>query len=98
MGKTLMTMLAVAACLCASALQTPKPQRLYTAQNDTIKQRNNSTTACTDRPIVMQDTLRLKLNRLKVDSKAVETKKFDTFNEKMKEPWLGDLLKDIIFH
>lgn len=46
----------------------------------------------------MQDTLRLKLNRLKVDSKAVETKKFDTFNEKMKEPWLGDLLKNIIFH
>ena len=91
-------MLAAAACLCASAQQTPKPQRLYTTQNDTIEQRNGSATTGTDRPVVMQDTLRLKLNRLNVDSKAVKTKKFDTFNEKMKEPWLGDLLKDIIFH
>lgn len=93
-----MTMLAAAACLYAYAQQKPKPQRLQTAQNDTIEQRNDSTTDSTDRPDVMQDTLRLKLNRLKVDRKAVETKKFDTFNEKMKEPWLGDLLKDIIFH
>ena len=98
MGKALMAMLAAAACLYASAQQKPKPQRLQTAQNDTIEQRNDSTTDSTDRPDVMQDTLRLKLNRLKVDRKAVETKKFDTFNEKMKEPWLGDLLKDIIFH
>ena len=92
-----MTMLAAAACLYASAQQTPKPQRLYTTQNDTIGQRNGSAAANTDRPVAMQDTLRLKLNRLKVDRKAVETKKFDTFNEKMKEPWLGGLLKDIIF-
>lgn len=91
-------LLSAAAILCATAQNPSTPQRLQTAQNDTIEQRNNSTTANTDRPVVMQDTLRLKLNRLKVDSKAVETKKFDTFNEKMKEPWLGDLLKDIIFH
>ncbi len=91
-------LLPAAAILCATAQNPSTPQRLQTAQNDTIEQRNGSTTASTDRPVVMQDTLRLKLNRLKVDRKAVETKKFDTFNEKIKEPWLGDLLKNIIFH
>ena len=57
-----------------------------------------------NRPYATQDTLRLKLNRMKINSNAVKVnsnavkiKKYDTFNEKMKEPWLDGLLKDIIF-
>ena len=34
----------------------------------------------------------------KMDKNAAKTKRNDAFNEKMKEPWLGGLLKDIISH
>ncbi len=98
MKKPAITLLSTAVAFSITAHNPSTPQRLFTAQNDTITQRNGSTADGKNCHIAMQDTLRLKLNRLNVDSKAVETKKFDTFNEKMKEPWLGGLLKDIIFH
>ena len=98
MKISLATLLSAAAILCVTTHSPATPRRPYTARNDTVKQANDSVATIKNRPIVVQDTLRLKLNRLKVDSKAVEIKKFDPFNEKMKEPWLGDLLKNIIFH
>lgn len=104
MRKLPVTLLSTAIALSVTAHNPSTPQRQDTAQKDTTVQTNDSTTTAMNRPYASQDTLRLKLNRPNadskgphVDSKAVEIKKPDTFKEKMKEPWLGGLLKDIIF-
>ena len=97
MRKLPTPLLSTAIALSVTAHNPSTPQRLHTAQKDTTVQTNGRTATDMNRPYATQDTLRLKLNRLHVDSKAVETKKPDTFKEKMKEPWLGGLLKDIIF-
>lgn len=104
MRKLPITLLSTAIALSVTAHNPSTPQRLHTAQKDTTVQTNGITTTDMNRPYATQDTLRLKLNRPNadskgphVDSKAIEIKKPDTFKEKMKEPWLGGLLKDIIF-
>ena len=35
--------------------------------------------------------------RMRMDRKAFTFRKYDSFSEKMKEPWLGGLLKDVLF-
>ena len=104
MRRLPITLLSTAIALSVTAQKPSTHQRQDTAQKDTTVQTNGNTTTDMSRPYATQDTLRLKLNRPNVeskgphvDSKAVEIKKPDTFKEKMKEPWLGGLLKDIIF-
>ena len=97
MKRMLSTALAATASLCLWAQQASRQKLPDTTPKDTTAVKSHGITVGKNSHATAQDTLRLKLNRLHVDSKAVETKKPDTFKEKMKEPWLGGLLKDIIF-
>ena len=100
----LSTALAATACLCLWAQQASRQKLPDTTPKDTTAVKSHGITVGKNSHATAQDTLRLKLNRPNadskgphVDSKAIEIKKPDTFKEKMKEPWLGGLLKDIIF-
>ena len=68
------------------------------ALNDTIAQKNDTAATAERRSVVVRDAGIYGKGGQEIDNKAVRTPKFDTFNEKMKEPWLGGVLKDIIFH
>ena len=68
---------------------------------DTLKTENDDSKAKADacrrifidRGMVRRDTT---VRRI-IDRKAFTLKRYDSFREKMKEPWLGGLLKDILF-
>lgn len=48
---------------------------------------------------VLRDTIPTHVKLWKIDDNAVKVKKYDTFKEKMKEePFVTDILKDILFH
>ena len=47
----------------------------------------------------MRDTIPTHVKLRQIDDNAVRVKKYDTFKEKMKEePFVTDILKDILFH
>ena len=105
MKRMLSTALAATASLCLWAQQASRQKLPDTTPKDTTAVKSHGITVGKNSHATAQDTLRLKLNRMKINSNAVKVnsnavkiKKYDTFNEKMKEPWLGDILKDIIFH
>ena len=97
MKRMLSTALAATACLCLWAQQASRQKLPDTTPKDTTTVKSHGITVGKNSHATAQDTLRLKLNRMKINSNAVKIKKYDTFNENMKEPWLGGLLKDIIF-
>lgn len=47
----------------------------------------------TDKDMAGRDTTK----RLQMNKKAMEFKNYDSFREKMKEPWLDGILKNIFF-
>lgn len=47
----------------------------------------------TDKYMAGRDTTK----RLQTNKKAMELKNYDSFREKMKEPWLDGILKNIFF-
>lgn len=49
-------------------------------------------------PIALRDTMRLKLNRRITSRKAAQTPPLKMPKGKAEEPWVGGLLKDIVFH
>lgn len=98
MKKWMITLLAVAACLAVFAQNGNTAGRQTTMPTDTTTQRNDSTETDNSRPIVVRDMPKQAPGNGKMDKNAAKTKRNDAFNEKMKEPWLGGLLKDIIFH
>lgn len=98
MKKLLITLLAVAACHAVSAQNMNTAGRQTTMPTDTTTQRNDSTETDNIRPIVVRDMPKQAPGNGKMDKDAAKTKRNDAFNEKMKEPWLGGLLKDIISH
>lgn len=72
-----------------------------TAGKDTLKTKtadeNARIAACrrifTDKDMAGRDTTK----RLQMNKKAMEFKNYDSFREKMKEPWLDGILKNIFF-
>lgn len=98
MKKPIITLLFAVVCNHIYAQQTTDARPTDTAQNDTIAQKNDTTATAERRSVVVRDTGIYGKDGQEIDNKAVRTPKFDTFNEKMKEPWFGDVLKDIIFH
>ena len=72
-----------------------------TARKDTLKTKtadeNARIAACrrifTDKDMAGRDTTK----RLQMNKKAMEFKNYDSFREKMKEPWLDGILKNIFF-
>ncbi len=71
------------------------------AGKDTLKTKtadeNARIAACrrifTDKDMAGRDTTK----RLQMNKKAMEFKNYDSFREKMKEPWLDGILKNIFF-
>ena len=97
MKKPIITLLFAVVCNHIYAQQTTDVRPTDAVQNDTIAQRNDTTATAERLSVVVRDTGIYGKDGQEIDNKAVRTPKFDTFNEKMKEPWLGGLLKDIIF-
>lgn len=72
-----------------------------TAGKDTLETKtadeNARIAACrrmfTDKDMAGRDTTK----RLQMNKKATEFKNYDSFREKMKEPWLDGILKNIFF-
>lgn len=72
-----------------------------TAGKDTLETKtadeNARIAACrrmfTDKDMAERDTTK----RLQMNKKATEFKNYDSFREKMKEPWLDGILKNIFF-
>ena len=72
-----------------------------TAGKDTLKTKtadeNARIAACrrifTNKDMAGRDTTK----RLQMNKKAMEFKNYDSFREKMKEPWLDGILKNIFF-
>lgn len=83
-------------CTPAYCLQTQQPKD--TAQNNSKEQKSDSTTTAISHPIAARDTMQLKLNRRITSKKAAQTPPFKMPKGKAEEPWVGGLLKDIVFH
>lgn len=92
------TILVLAVFNAVSAQNGNTAQRQPATPKDTAMQRNDSTETGNIRPIVVRDMPKQAPGNGYMDNNAAKTKRYDAFNEKMKEPWIGGLLKDIIFH
>ena len=98
MKNMVITILVLAVFNAVSAQNGNTAQRQPATPKDTAMQRNDSTETGNSRPIVVRDIPKQAPGNGYMDNNAAKTKRYDAFNEKMKEPWLGGLLKDIIFH
>ena len=98
MKNLVLTILFLAAINAVSAQNGNTAGRQPATPKDTAMQRNDSTETDNSRPIVVRDIPKQAPGNGKMDKNAAKTKRYDAFNEKMKEPWLGGLLKDIISH
>lgn len=87
-----------ATTLCTPAYCQQNQQTKDTAQKNLTEQKNDSTTTTINRPIAVRDTMRLKLNRRITSRKAAQTPPLKMPKGKAEEPWVGGLLKDIVFH
>lgn len=95
----LLTILLFAATtLCTSAYCQQTQQTKDTAQNNSKEQKSDSTTTAISHPIAARDTIQIKLNRRITSKKAAQTPPLKKPKGKEEEPWVGGLLKDIIFH
>lgn len=81
---------------CASFAQTGAEKRLDVAEDTLVVEREINVAADTafHRLVVRFDTVRYNLKYTYKD--AIKFKN-DAFWEKMKEPWIGDILKNIFF-
>lgn len=87
-----------ATTLCTPAYCQQNQQTKDTAQKNYTGQKNDSTTTDISRLAVARDTMRLKLNRRITVKKAAQTPPLKMAKGKAEEPWVGGLLKDIVFH
>lgn len=98
-NKILPTIVLFAATtLCTPAYCQQNQQTKDTAQKNYTGQKNDSTTTDISRLAVARDTMRLKLNRRITVKKAAQTPPLKMAKGKAEEPWVGGLLKDIVFH
>lgn len=96
MKKLFLILLIASVCGTQGIAQTGN-----TAEKDTLKTKtadeNARIAACrrifTDKNMAGRDTTK----RLQMNKKAMEFKNYDSFREKMKEPWLDGILKNIFF-
>lgn len=96
MKKMFLILLMASVCGTQGMAQTGN-----TAGKDTLETRtadeNARIAACrrmfTDKDMAGRDTTK----RLQMNKKATEFKNYDSFREKMKEPWLDGILKNIFF-
>lgn len=96
MKKLFLILLIASVCGTQGMAQTGN-----TAGKDTLKTKtvdeNARIAACrrifTDKDMAGRDTTK----RLQMNKKAMEFKNYDSFREKMKEPWLDGILKNIFF-
>lgn len=94
MKKLFLILLIASVCGTQGIAQTGN-----TAGKDTLKTKtvdeNARIAACrrifTDKDMAGRDTTK----RLQMNKKAMEFKNYDSFREKMKEPWLDGILKNI---
>lgn len=92
------TLLLTAATFYCTARNLQAQEERDYAQNGQTAQPNDSTANGTERPAAARDTLQIKLYGRTIDKNSVNAPQYDVFKEKAKEPWLGGVLKDIIFH
>ena len=98
-NKILPTIVLFAATtLCTPAYCQQNQQTKDTPQKNCTEQKSDSTTTTINRPIAMRDTMQLKLNRRITSRKAAQTPPLKMPKGKAEEPWVGGLLKDIVFH
>lgn len=96
MKKLFLILLIASVCGTQGMAQTGN-----TVGKDTLKTKtadeNARIAACrrifTDKDMAGRDTTK----RLQMNKKAMEFKNYDSFREKMKEPWLDGILKNIFF-
>ena len=98
MNKILATLLAIILGNCISFAQA-RTEKLSNETKDTLEIKNkiNVTTDTTLHQYVARyDTAHYNLKMQNTYKNTFKLKN-DTFREKMKEPWLGGILKDIFF-
>ncbi len=97
MNKILVTLLALIGGSCISFAQMETGRVSDTAE-DTLRIENEIVAVDTGfyQSVVRYDTVRYNLKMQSVYKKAFQLKN-DVFVEKMKEPWLDDILRNILF-
>ena len=97
MNKILVTLLALIGGSCISFAQMETGRSSDTAE-DTLRIENEIVAVDTGfyQSVVRYDTVRYNLKMQSVYKKAFQLKN-DVFVEKMKEPWLDDILRNILF-
>ena len=96
MNKIVTILLAIILDTCISFAQT---RTVFNVTKDTLEIKdkiNVATDTSFHLSVVRYDTVRYNLNIQNTYNNTFKLKN-DVFLEKMKEPWLGDLLKDIFF-
>lgn len=93
----LTTLLLTAATVCTAANGPRTPQGHGAAKKDMAELGNDSTATATKRALAGRDTLQLRPDWRRIDKNATKVPQYDVSKEKLEEPWLGDILKGIIF-
>lgn len=96
MKKLFLILLIASVCGTQGMAQTGNIAGKDTLKTKTVDE-NARISACrrifTDKDMAGRDTTK----RLQMNKKAMEFKNYDSFREKMKEPWLDGILKNIFF-
>lgn len=96
MKKLFLILLIASVCGTQGMAQTGNIAGKDTLKTKTVDE-NARIAACrrifTDKDMAGRDTTK----RLQMNKKAMEFKNYDSFREKMKEPWLDGILKNIFF-
>lgn len=96
MKKLFLILLIASVCGTQGMAQTGNTAGKDTLETKTADE-NARIAACrrmfTDKDMAGRDTTK----RLQMNKKATEFKNYDSFREKMKEPWLDGILKNIFF-
>lgn len=99
------TLMLTAMTVCTAAHVTLTPQGHDAVKKDLTEQGNDSTATITkralakrDSALAKRDTLQLHTDWRTTGKNATKVPQYDVSKEKTEEPWLGGVLKDIIFH
>ena len=92
------TLMLTAMTVCTAAHVTLTPQGHDAVKKDLTEQGNDSTATITKRALAKRETLQLRTDWRTTGKNATKVPQYDVSKEKMEEPWLGGVLKDIIFH
>lgn len=92
------TLMLTAMTVCTAAHVTLTPQGHDAVKKDLTEQGNDSTATITKRALAKRDTLQLRTDWRTTGKNATKVPQYDVSKEKTEEPWLGGVLKDIIFH